>query len=82
MNYFNNVDIPVVAKVANPSHGLSGPLVISYFSQEIRYTSGATAKQRFNFVMYFDDAKQITRFFTYYDRTGIIEAQRTNFLQN
>lgn len=79
MSYLNHVDIPVIAKVANPYTGLTGPLVISYFSNELVY-SGATVKVRMNVVMYFDPAKRINRFFTYYDRTGILEATGTNVL--
>ena len=80
MSYLNHVDIPVIAKVANPYTGLTGPLVISYFSNELVY-GGATVKLRMNVVMYFDSAKRINRFYTYYDRTGILEATGTNVLK-
>lgn len=80
MSYLNHIDIPVVAKVANPYTGLTGPLVISYFSNELVY-SGATVKLRMNVVMYFDSTKRINRFYTYYDRTGILEATGTNVLK-
>jgi hypothetical protein len=80
MSFLNHVDIPVIAKVANPYTGLTGPLVISYFSNELVY-GGATVKLRMNVVMYFDSAKRINRFYTYYDRTGILEATGTNVLK-
>ncbi len=80
MSYLNHVDIPVIAKVANPYTGLTGPMVISYFSNELVY-SEATVKLRMNMVMYFDSAKRIKRFFAYYDRTGILEATGTNVLK-
>lgn len=80
MSYLNHVDIPVVAKVANPYTGLTGPMVISYFSNELVY-SGATVKVRMNVAMYFDSAKRINRFYAYYDRSGILEATRTNVLK-
>ncbi len=80
MSYSNNVDIPLVAKAANPSHGQSGLLVTSYYSNELVF-NGATVKLRMNVVMYFDSAKRINRFFTYYDRTGILEATGTNILK-
>jgi len=80
MSYLNHVDIPVVAKVANPYTGLTGPLVLSYFSNELVY-SGATVKLRMNVVMYFDSAKRISRVYTYYDRTGILEATGLNVLK-
>jgi hypothetical protein len=80
MSYLNHVDIPVIAKVANPYTGLTGPLVISYFSNELVYGEG-TVKVRMNVAMYFDSAKRINRFYTYYDRTGILEATGTNVLK-
>ena len=79
MSYLNNVDIPVVLKVANPYTGLPGQVVISYFSNELVY-SEATVNVRMNVVMYFDSAKLIKRFYTYYDRAGILEATGTNVL--
>ncbi len=79
MSYLNHVDIPVIAKVANPYTGLTGPMVISYFSNELVY-GGATVNLRMNVVMYFDPAERINRFYTYYDRTGILEATGTNVL--
>lgn len=81
MTYLNHVDIPVVAKVSNPYTALTGPLVISYFSNELVY-SAATVKIRMNVVMYFDSARLINRVYTYYDRTGILEATGTNVLNN
>jgi hypothetical protein len=79
MSYRNHVDIPVIAKVANPYTGLTGPMVISYFSNELVYSVGPV-NVRMNVVTYFDDAKLINRFFTYYDRTGILAATGTNVL--
>ena len=52
----------------------------SYYSNELVF-NGATVKLRMNVVMYFDSAKRINRFFTYYDRTGILEATGTNILK-
>ena len=79
MTYRDHVEIPVIAKVTNPYTGLTGPLVISYYSNELAYR-GATVKLRMNVVMYFNSAKLINRVYTYYDRTKIIAAMRTNIL--
>jgi hypothetical protein len=81
MSYLNHVDIPIIAKAENPYTGWTGPLVTSYYSNELVY-GGATVKIRMNVVMYFDADKRIKRFFTYYDRTGILEATGTNVLKN
>ena len=80
MSYLNHVDIPVVVKLPNPSNGLTGPVVISYYSNELVF-SKATVKLRMNAVMYFDSAKRISRVFTYYDRAGIVAATGTNVLK-
>jgi hypothetical protein len=80
MTYRDHVDIPVIAKETLPYTGLRGPLVISYFSNELVY-SAATVKIRMNVAIHFNSEKLIDRFYTYYDRTGIIEATKTNILK-
>jgi hypothetical protein len=81
MSYVDHADIPVVLKKANPYTGLPGQVVLSWFSNELVY-SAATINVRMNVVMYFDSTKLINRFYTYYDRSGIIDATNTNVLEN
>jgi len=79
MSYRDHVDIPVIAKETLPYSGLRGPLVISYFSNELVY-SGATVNLRMNVAIHFNADKQVDRFYTYYDRSKIIAATGTNIL--
>ena len=79
MTYRDHVDIPVIAKETLPYTGLRGPLVISYFSNELVY-SGGTVKLRMNVATHFNAEKLIDRFYTYYDRTQIIAATGANIL--
>ncbi len=79
MTYRDHVDIPVIAKETLPYSGLRGPLVFSYFSNELVY-SGATVNLRMNVAIHFNSEKLIDRFYTYYDRTKIIAATGTNIL--
>ena len=79
MTYRDHVDIPVVAKDTLPYTGLTGPMVISYFSNELVY-SGATVNLRMNVTVHFNADKLIDRFYTYYDRTKIIQATGANIL--
>lgn len=79
MSYVDHADIPVVQKTPNPMSGLPGQVVISWFSNELVY-SEATVNVRMNIVTYFDSNKLINRFYTYYDRSGILEATGTNVL--
>lgn len=79
MTYRDHVDIPVVAKETLPYSGLRGPMVISYFSNELDY-SGRKVAIRMNVVLHFTSAKLVDRVYTYYDRTKIIEATGKNIL--
>ena len=81
MSYVDHADIPIVQKTPNPMSGLPGQVVISWFSNELVY-SAATVNIRMNVVTYFDSTKLINRFYTYYDRSGILEATNTNVLEN
>lgn len=81
MTYRDHVDIPVIAKETLPYTGLRGTLVISYFSNELVYATGTTSL-RMNVATHFNSDMLIDRFYTYYDRTKIIEATGTNILAN
>ncbi|HSK12329.1 MAG TPA: hypothetical protein VK907_03890, partial [Phnomibacter sp.] len=75
------LEIPVIAKNALPYSDLTGVFVFCYFSSEIVFITGST-KLRMNFSIHFNEAKQIDRVYTYYDRTMIIQAMGKNILGN
>ena len=79
MTFRDHVDIPVIAKETLPYSGQKGPLVTSYFSNELVY-GGATVNLRMNVVVHFNPAMLIDRVYTYYDRTKITQATGTNIL--
>lgn len=60
--------------------GLTGVFVISYFSSELVYNNGNTVNLRMNFAAHFNEDSLIDRYYTYYDRTPIIEAMNENIL--
>lgn len=81
MSYTNNVDVPVIAKETMAYSGLTGVIVFSYFSNEIIYQEGAV-KLRMNFVVHFNKDNLIDRYYTYYDRSGIVEIMNKNILDS
>ena len=81
MTYTDNVDVPIIAKETMAYSGLTGVMVISYFSNEIVYQEG-TVKLRMNFAAHFNKDKLIDRYYTYYDRTGIVEMMNKNILDS
>ena len=81
MTYKNHVDIPINTIEKNSYTGLTGVIVISYFSNEIVYQEG-TVNLRMNFVAYFNKDNLIYRYYTYYDRTGIVELMNKNILDS
>jgi hypothetical protein len=81
MSYSNNVDIPILAKETMAYSGLTGVMVLSYFSNEIVYQQG-TVNLRMNFASHFNKDKLIDRYYAYYDRTGIIEIMNKNILDS
>ena len=74
-----NEMLPVIAKETMAYSGLTGVMVISYFSNEIVYQEG-TVKLRMNFAAHFNKDNLIDRYYTYYDRSGIIEIMNKNIL--
>ena len=80
MTFTNSVHIPVVAKKSLNYTGLTGVLVLSYFSNEMIY-SGTPVSVRMHFVAHFNDDKLIDKYYTYYDRTPIINTVNTNILK-
>jgi hypothetical protein len=75
MTYTDNVDVPIIAKETMAYSGLTGVMVISYFSNEIVYQEGSV-KLRMNFAAHFNKDNLIDRYYTYYDRTGIVELMK------
>lgn len=81
MTYTDNVDVPIIAKETMAYSGLTGVMVISYFSNEIVY-QGGTVKLRMNFAAHFNKDNLIDRYYTYYDRTGLVELMKKNILDS
>jgi hypothetical protein len=79
MTYKDHIDIPVNTKNTLAYSGLSGIIVLSYFSNELIY-NGNPVNLRINVVVHFNSNKQIDRVYTYYDRTKIVEEMNKNIL--
>jgi hypothetical protein len=75
------VFIPVNSSEINPSTGLTGVSVISYFSNTMDI-NGTPVKVRMNFSVHFNKDKLIDRYYTYSDRTKIVAAMGKNVLEN
>ncbi len=74
------VFIPVNSLEKNPSTGLAGVSVISYYSNNLNI-NGTPVKVRMNFTVHFNKDKLIDRYYTYYDRTPIVAAMGKNILE-
>ncbi|REJ84309.1 MAG: nuclear transport factor 2 family protein [Bacteroidetes bacterium] len=72
--------IPVESIIAPNMTGLPGVYVFSYFSMKMELDNGNIADVRMNFTAHFNKDKQIDRYYTYYDRTPIIQAMGRNIL--
>lgn len=81
MTFTNPVFLPVIAQTAPNYSGLTGPYVVSYLSNRLDY-SGTIVNLRMNFTVHFNDQKKIDRYYSYYDRSLIINAMGTNILSN
>lgn len=81
MTFSNHVEVPLNAKETMAYTGLTGVIVISYFSNEIIYNAD-TVNLRMNFVAHFNKDNLIDRYYTYYDRTKIIEVMKKNILDS
>jgi ketosteroid isomerase-like protein len=80
MTYEKHVEIPVNSKEVNPSTGLTGVTVISYFSNNMDI-NGSSVRLRMNFAAHFNNEKKIDRYNTYYDRSKIVQAMGSNILE-
>ncbi len=74
------VFIPLNSFEKNPSTGLTGVSVISYYSNTLNI-NGTPVKVRMNFTAHFNKDKLIDRYYTYYDRTPIVAAMGKNILE-
>jgi hypothetical protein len=74
------VFIPLNSLEKNPSTGLSGVSVISFYSNTMDF-NGTPVKLRMNFTAHFNKNKLIDRYYTYYDRTEIVSAMGKNVLE-
>ncbi len=72
--------IPVRVNESLNYSGLTGDFVLSYFSNELVYSNGNTVNLRMNFAVHFNEDSLIDRYYTYYDRSLIIEAMNENIL--
>lgn len=79
MTFTEPVFLPVIANRTLNYSGLEGEFVISYFSNEMIF-NGNPVRLRMNFVTFFNDENLIYRYYSYYDRTPIIEAMNENIL--
>jgi ketosteroid isomerase-like protein len=80
MTFEKHVEIAVNSKDINPSTGLAGVTVISYFSNNMDI-NGSPLRLRMNFSAHFNKDKKIDRYYTYYDRTKIVQAMGNNILE-
>jgi ketosteroid isomerase-like protein len=80
MTFEKHVEIPVNSKDINPSTGLSGVSVIMYYSTNIDI-NGTPLRLRMNVTAHFNKDKKIDRYYTYFDRTKIVQAMGTNILE-
>lgn len=80
MKFSETVFLPVEAEEVPSYSGLPGVYVVSYFSNMMVY-NGKPVSIRMNFTMHFNQDQKIDRYFTYYDRTPIIETVQTNILK-
>ncbi|MGB7786813.1 MAG: hypothetical protein WBL27_11985 [Salinimicrobium sp.] len=80
MTITNPVFIPVKANQKLNYSGLTGVIVLSYFSNEMVY-NGQPVSVRMNFATHFNEDSLIDRYYTYYDRTPILNTVEANLLE-
>ncbi len=80
MTFTDRVHIPVQANHELNYSGLTGVIVISYFSNEMIY-NGQPVQVRTNVAVHYTEDSLIDRFYTYYDRTPILKVVNANVLE-
>ena len=81
MTLEKHIEIPLNSIDVNPSTGLAGVSVIVYYSTNMDI-NGSPLRLRMNVTAHFNKDKKIDRYYTYYDRTKIVQAQGKNILEN
>ena len=81
MEMSNMNKIPIHAKETQKTTGVSGNFVLAWLTTQLSFENGNSVSLRMNMDFHFNDAKLIDRIWSYYDRTGIIEAMGGNILQ-
>lgn len=79
MTFTDRVHVPIQANKKLNYSGLTGVIVISYFSNEMVY-NGQPVHVRTNVAAHFTKDSLIDRFYTYYDRTPILNTVNSNVL--
>ena len=73
--------IPLQVNKPLKYYNVVGTAVLAYFDNLMVY-KGQPTSVRMHWVFTFDDDKKITRVFSYYDRTGIIETVKANLIKS
>lgn len=79
MEFTERVHVPIQANTQLNYSGLTGVIVISYFSNRMVY-NGQPADVRTNVAVHYTEDSLIDRFYTYYDRTPILKVVNANVL--
>lgn len=80
MRFTERVHVPIQANERLNYSGLTGVIVISYFSNKMVY-NGQPVSVRTNVAVHFNDDSLIDRYYTYYDRTPILNTVNENALE-
>lgn len=79
MTFSNSVHVPVISNQELKYSGLTGVIVMSYFSNKMIY-DGRESHVRMHFATHYTEDSLIDKYYTYYDRTPIINAVRIDLL--
>ena len=79
---FSNINlVPLQVNKPLKYYNVVGTVVLTYFDSEQVY-NGQSVKVRMHWAFAFNADKKITRVFSYYDRTEIIEAVKANLIKS
>jgi hypothetical protein len=74
------VVIPVSSSSKVSSTGLAGNYGLAWVTTRLGFDNGNTVSFRMNMDLHFNEENKIDRIFSYYDRTGLIQAMGGNIL--
>lgn len=77
MSIENGSYVPIHIEQVTRRGDISGTQVIAYFSNKLVYERGEVSV-KMNFVIHFDSSKKIDGYYTYYDRTPILNLLKEN----